>query len=123
MSLSQSVSDSNDDDELLTLSEATEETATLTAANSPDFFDFGESCDGASHISGVSQRTRKSAWLMPRVGQKSSMRLPSGILVSLLRAAVAESSSTTVYRRSRFSAGSCAMRAANCETVSLDTVR
>ena len=64
---------------------------------------------GTSHIPSASHNTRNSGGFMLRLGQNTSKRLLKGILVSLLRFAVALIRSVTVCNKSRFSWGSPAM--------------
>jgi hypothetical protein len=58
----------------------------------------------------ASHNTRKSGGFMFKLGQNTSKRLLKGILVSLLRLAVALMRSVTVRNKSRFSSGSLAIR-------------
>jgi hypothetical protein len=60
---------------------------------------------------------------MFKLGQNTSKRLPSVILVSLLCAAVARISSMTVNNRSRFSRGNSAMSPAIVSIVVFDVLR
>ena len=60
---------------------------------------------------------------MFRVGQRTRSRLPRGILVCMLFAAVARTSSATVYSRSLFSGGSCAISEARALRAPVEIVR
>ncbi len=70
-----------------------------------------------------SHSTRSKVGDILRLGQKTRSKFPRGIFVSLLRSAVAWMSSTTVYNKSRFSAGSNAISTARASREASEVAR
>ena len=70
-----------------------------------------------------SQRMRRREGFMFKLGQNTTKRLPRGIFVSLLFAAVAMISSVTVNNKSRFSGGSRVIKAVRASRPAGETVR
>ena len=76
-----------------------------------------------SQIPGASQSTRNNVGPIPKLGQNTNSRLLRGILVSLLRWAVAFINSTTVCRRSWFSRGRRETRSPSVSTSDAEGAR